>query len=73
MHVTDCRMFFRISDKMHRSDIISYPVKCKQKYAIDGLISRSAQTLKYTSRSTCSSYWMFTFQIILHYILVAET
>jgi hypothetical protein len=45
MHVTDCRMFIRISDKMHRSDIISYHVKCnKQKYAIDGLISRSAQT-----------------------------
>jgi hypothetical protein len=37
MHVTDCR----ISDKMHRSNLISYPIKCKQKYAIDGLISRS--------------------------------
>jgi len=35
----------RISDKMHRNNIISYPVKCKQEYAIDGLIWRSTQTL----------------------------
>jgi hypothetical protein len=44
LQIAECSI--RISDKMHRSNIISYPVKCKQKYAIDGLISRSTRTLK---------------------------
>ena len=39
LQIAECCV--RISDKMHRSNIISYPIKCKQKYAIDGLISRS--------------------------------
>jgi hypothetical protein len=39
LQIAECSI--RISDKIHRSNIISYPVKCKQKYAIDGLISRS--------------------------------
>ena len=39
LQIAECSI--RISDKMHRSNIISFPVKCKQKYAIDGLISRS--------------------------------
>lgn len=43
IQIAECSI--RISDKMHRSDIVSYPVKCKQKYALDGLISKSIQTL----------------------------
>jgi hypothetical protein len=43
LQIAECSI--RISDKMHRSNIVSYPVKCKQKYAIDGLISRSTRTL----------------------------
>jgi len=43
LQIAECSI--RISDKMHRSNIRSYPVKCKQKYAIDGLISRSTWTL----------------------------
>jgi hypothetical protein len=43
LQIPECSI--RISDKMHRSYIISYPVKCKQKYASDGLISRSTETL----------------------------
>jgi hypothetical protein len=36
LQIAEC--FTRISDKMHRSNLKSYPIKCRQKYAVDGLI-----------------------------------